>query len=206
MLAARSETEGEKQYINTTSLCIPLQFSSRKLKKEQIVGSCTSIPTHYLYARVRKQQPGVITNSQKEAQIDSEFEWGGNPPTRQRCATLLKSRSVVVGQIGWTKSLPVGPRAQGTSGLGGEVWRRRRGLSRAGAQEHFILVLSSHSPRRRRRMRRYPTDSAYCAKILTSYLAQRRLQGHFCGGTFRRTSSFPTFFTDKRTDTAVGLW
>ena len=27
--------------------------------------------------------------------------------------------------------------------------------------------------------------SAYCVKILTSYLAQRRLQGHFCGDTFR---------------------
>ena len=39
---------------------------------------------------------------------------------------------------------------------------------------------------------------AYCVKILTSYLAQRRLQGHFCGGTFRWTSSFPTFSADQR--------
>ena len=39
---------------------------------------------------------------------------------------------------------------------------------------------------------------ANCVKILTSLLAQRRLQGHFRGGTFRLTSSFPTFSTDQR--------
>ena len=37
-----------------------------------------------------------------------------------------------------------------------------------------------------------------CKIILTSYLAQRRIQGHFCGGTFLWTSSFPTFSADQR--------
>ena len=33
---------------------------------------------------------------------------------------------------------------------------------------------------------------------LPSNLAQRRFQGNFCGGTFRWTSSFPTFSADQR--------
>ena len=80
-------------------------FHSGNSRKEQIVGSCLTVPTHYLYASARKhsdcsdcpetQQPAVITNRRKEAQTEAlsthEVRYPRHAKHTRHCSSHVQS-------------------------------------------------------------------------------------------------------------------